>query len=805
MDEHAPAPGWPGNPARWTSSAKSGVGTSLSPASRIWFTLSHGIVNEVYYPRLDQACIRDLGLIVTSSDGFRSEEKRHTVSQVSYPVAGVPLYLLTNQCKAGRYWIEKEILTDPCRDVLLQRIRFLPLAGVLADYQLHALLAPHLGNRGAGNSAWVGEYKGIPMLFAERDGYALALAASTPWLRRSAGFVGSSDGWQDLNRHQRMEWEYSRAENGNVALCAEVDLSACHGEFVLALGFGRTPAEAANLTRATLLDSFTDLRETYVRDWQNWQSTLPSVKAEDGEEYRLFRLSTAVIRLHESDNFPGGLIAGLSIPWGFIKGDDDLGGYHLVWPRDLVEAAGGLLAAGASGDARRVLLYLQSTQEADGHWPQNMWLDGTAYWQGIQMDETAFPILLVDLARRAGALDADKISCFWPMVRQAASYIVQNGPVTQQDRWEEDAGYSPFTLAVEIAALLAAAELAELNQEASVAAYLRETADFYNAGIERWTYVTASHLATQAGVDGYYVRIAPPEQADAASPLEGFVPVKNRPPAQSSAEARELISPDALALVRFGLRSPADPRIVNTLRVIDHFLKVELPTGPGWHRYNDDGYGEHADGSPFDGTGIGRVWPLLTGERAHYELSAGRRDEAQRLLNTLESFANEGGLLSEQVWESDDLPEHELFRGRPSGSAMPLVWAHAEYLKLCRSLRDGTVFDMPPQPVQRYQKDKIDSPFAVWRFNHKCRNLAAGKRLRVETLVPALVHWSVDNWQTSRDCASRDTGLGVHLAALETSDCPSGTSVLFTFYWPEVSRWEASDFTVRITAPSPPG
>ena len=150
--------------------------------------------------------------------------------------------------------------------------------------------------------------------------------------------------------------------------------------------------------------------------------------------------SAAVLRVHESKSFRGGVIASLSIPWGFEKGDDDLGGYHLVWPRDLVEAAGGFLAAGALDDARRVLRFLQVTQEADGHWGQNMWLDGSPYWSGIQMDEAALPILLVDLATRAGALTMEERDRFWPMILRAAGFIVRSGPVSPQDRWEEDPG-----------------------------------------------------------------------------------------------------------------------------------------------------------------------------------------------------------------------------------------------------------------------------------------------------------------------------------------------------------------------------
>jgi glucoamylase len=795
------APGWPGSPARWTSSAKSGVGTSLSNASRVWFTVSHGILNEIYYPRVDQACTRDLGLIVTDGHDFFSEEKRHAKSTVAYPVAGVPCYHLTNRSTEGRYQIEKDIIADPRRDVVLQQTCFTPLRGAREDYHLYVLLAPHLGNHGADNTAWVGDYKGVPMLFAERDGNALALACSAAWLRRSVGFVGLSDSWQDLMRHKIMTWEYVRAENGNVAVAGEIDLAASNGAFLLALGFGSNAAEAGNRALASLYDGFESATLTYVQEWQAWQRNLPVMDEGKTDARNLFRVSTAVLRTHEAKNFTGGLIASLSIPWGFSKGDDDLGGYHLAWPRDLVESAGGLLAAGARKDVLRVLRYLQGTQEADGFWPQNMWLNGTPFWNGIQMDETAFPILLVDLARREKALDKDDLAALWPMVRRAASFLVRNGPVTQQDRWEEDPGYSPFTLAVEIAALLVAADLAETNNEPVAAAYLRETADAWNANIERWVYVRGTELAARLGIEGYYVRIAPPEVADAASPEAGFVPIKNRPPGQSAEPAVHIISPDALALVRFGLRAADDPRVANTVKVIDALLKADTPHGPAWHRYNDDGYGEHADGSAFDGTGIGRAWPLLTGERAHYELAVGRRDRAEQLLHTLEAFANEGGMLPEQIWDAPDIPEKELFFGRPSGSAMPLVWAHSEYVKLRRSLHDGRVFDTPPQTVQRYQVNKTGSFNAIWRFNHKCWTIMQGKTLRLEVLAPALVHWSDDNWRTTHDTPTKETGLGVHCADLSTDKISSGGTVKFTFYWNTAGKWENTDFAVTISEP----
>jgi glucoamylase len=794
-----PAPGWPGSPARWTSSAKSGVGTALTARSRVWFTLSHGILNEIYYPRIDQACTRDFGLIVTDGRSFFSEEKRDTTSVIRPIADGVPAFVITSACTKGRYRIEKLVLSDPRCDVLLQRITFHALIGTIADYRLYALLAPHLVNRGAGNTAWIDDYKGVPMLFAEGRGSALAVGCSAPFLARSAGFVGVSDGWQDLCRHFEMCWRYDNARDGNVALTGEVDLGACAGSFVLALGFGRRAEEAALIVRQSLAEGIDQTVADYAGGWRAWQDSLVPLDAGLNSARRTaYRIGTSVLRTHEAGSFPGGYIASLSIPWGFAKGDEDLGGYHLVWPRDLVETAGGLLAAGAKTEARQVIRYLQAIQEADGHWPQNCWLDGTPYWNGVQMDECAFPILLVDLAWREGALPEAELRGLWPMIELAAGYIVRNGPVTGQDRWEEDGGYSPFTLAVEIAALLAAADLADFVAVPGKAAYLRETADLWNSLIERWIYATGTKLATEYGVDGYYVRIAPPETADAASPLDGFVPIKNRPFEDSSRPASLIVSPDALALVRFGLRAPDDPRIRNTVRVVDALLKVDLPAGPCWYRYNGDGYGEHEDGRPFDGTGIGRCWPLLTGERAHYELAAGHREAAEALLAALEGFASDGHLLPEQVWDASDIPERELFRGRPSGSAMPLVWAHAEHIKLIRSLADGRIFDLPPQPRQRYQIDGVRSPYAMWRFNQKCHGVPAGRIVRVELPAPALVHWSSDDWHTLHDTPTRDSGFGMHYADLDTSTLGSGSAVVFTLYWPADERWWGVDCRLTI-------
>jgi glucoamylase len=824
-----PATGGPGTEPRWTSSAKSGVGTALDSRSRIWFTISHGIVDEVYYPRVDQANTRDFGLLVTGPGGFFSEEKRDTSSTVHLLGAGVPGYRLVNRCVAARYEIEKTVITDPERAVLLQRIRFRALVGTPADYRVFVLLAPHIGNQGYGNDGWVDSYKGIPMLFARRADVALAVMCDVGWAAASAGFVGVNDGWRQVRAAGHLTEEFTEARDGNVALTAEVRLGerrrddddAAVSEFVIALAFGGGSAEAAQRARMTLASQFDRIQASYVRNWTRFhehthgpatpgRATTPeesrrrathdlaalahdSTRAHDAKPHAkrerrrhtpvelpesvvdLYRMSAAVLAIHEDKSASGAMIASLSIPWGHTKGDHELGGYHLVWPRDLVNSAGALIALGHDVMARRTLRYLLSTQEADGRWAQNLWLDGTPYWNGVQMDEIAFPILFAELLRREGQLeDLDP----WPMIRRAAGFLVREGPVTGQDRWEENGGYSPFSLAVQISALLVAADFAERANEPEVAAVLRVTADAWNEGIDRWTYVTDTPLARECGVAGYYVRIAPPDVGDDQPASDGRIPIRNRPPGEQEAPYETIVSVDALALVRFGLRDPHDPRIVDTVKVIDARLRVRTETGPAWYRYNMDGYGEQADGSPFDVVGIGRPWPLLAGERAHYELAAGHPQTALQLLGVMRAQASDGGMLPEQVWDGPDIEKLELFNGRASGGAMPLVWAHAEYAKLVRSLHDGRVFDMPQQPYERYVRSRRPAEAAVWAPHAPCRALRQGCTLRIQMPAPAAVSWRVNDETATREVELRDSTLpGVWIADLDTAALPAGAVI----------------------------
>lgn len=752
-------PGAPGIQPTWSSSAKIGIGTAPTGDSNVWFSISHGIVNEVFFPRLDIANMRDMEFIVTDGESYFCEEKNGCEHEYHLIAEGIPAYRLINKGKEGRFQIEKKIITDPNRNVLLQHIVFKPLIGTLEDYKLYVLLAPHVANEGYGNHGWYALFKGTPMLFAEREGITLACAASCPFINGSVGFVGDNDPWHDLKHNFHLTQTYERASDGNLSLVGEVDLKACGGDFVLALGFGAHDGSAGIQARASLMRHFSWALRDYIEAWEEVQNQFEDLGHVDSEGGKLFRISTSVIKTHQGKHFSGSVIASLSIPWGNARTDPHAGGYHLIWPRDQVQTAYAFLAAGDYESAREVLLFLMTTQEENGHWWQCMWADGSAYWKGLQMDETALPILLADEMRRAKFLKGIEP---WPMVQKATRFILQNGPITQQGRWEEDAGYNAYTVATEIAALLAAAEFYEEEHMHSEAKYLRETADWWNRRLDDWLYVKDSPLAKKCGVEGFYVRVAPQQLFDGTPNPDKNILIMNRPKEEMSYPYDSIVCVDAIALVRFGLRAADDPRMLNTIKVIDQVLKTNTKKGEIWHRYNEDGYGEHNDGRPYDGTGHGRAWPLLVGERAHYELSLGDRNKAVQMLRDMVNFAGEGGLIPEQIWDSKDIPERSLFNGHSSGSAKPLTWAHAEYITLLRSVRDGHVFGMPHQTQQRYLKDKTEAKIAYWTEIDRITKISKDQTLRIQTLAPCEVVWSDDGGKNRHKAHACDSGLGVY-------------------------------------------
>jgi len=784
-EPHDYAPGAPGITPSWTSSAKDIVGSSLGPA-RLWFTLGFGIINEVYFPRVDTPQIRDLGFIIAGPDGFWSEVKRNQNYSLKLLAPGVPAVEIVHE--HARYRLRLRITPDPRRDVLVIECR---LDGD-GELGLYVLVAPHLGATGYDNIAMVERYGGRRVLSAEQGPFSMALAAvdqhqADAFGRASAGYVGSSDGWQDFARNEAMTWQYRAAGPGNVALTGELPRHA-----VLALGFGSSAEAAATVAISSLIQPFDNVLQQQIADWEGWQSQsaersprtldLPDAIREQAI------VSAIVLRAHLDKTYPGAMVASLSIPWGYSG--NERGGYHLVWPRDLVQCAGALLAFGAEREARDTLRYLIATQTEDGHWHQNQWLGGTPYWQGIQLDETALPVMLAEELEERDALGGIAVE---GMVRRALGYIARTGPSTMQDRWEENEGINAFTLATTISALVAGAALLPAPE----ADWALALADFWNANIEAWLTVRGTELARQYDVPGYYVRVAPPDIVGHAGATHEIVPIRNR---RDSAgfPGDEQIGTEFLYLVRTGLRSHDDPLILGSVTLADALLKADTPTGPVWHRYRGDGYGEHEDGSAYDGTGVGRGWPLLTGERGHYELCAG--NDPLPYLEAMAAMASQGGMIPEQVWDADPIPERFLFPGRPTGSAMPLAWAHAEFVKLLASRQIGHPFARSRAVWQRYRGRKAVAQYAFWWQHAPIGGFGAGTRLAVALPAPAIVHWGRDGWMALKDMPTSDSGLGFYVAVLDTGALPPGSWVDFTWRWQESGAWAGRDISVRVLA-----
>src|SRR5882757_3756177 len=570
--ENSLAFGAPGIEPRWTSSAKEGVGTAYHTSCRLWFTLSHGIINEIYYPRVDQPNTRDFQFLITDGETFCHEEKRDLNHLVEYPERDCLFYRLTNSDPQGRYRLIKHVLTDPHRSVLLVHTKVEVLDESLrGKLRLYALVAPH----GAGNSARCSEISSCKLIHAQRKEVHLVVACSSEFARRSVGYVGGSDGWQDLMSNFKMDWEFRTAEGGNIALTGEIALPGS-GEFTIAIACGGSYQSTAAKLLQSLAEPFESHRKGYVRQWQravvNPKFDFSNDTSDGGGMYRLSR---CVLLAHEDKLFQGALVASMSIPWGDTKNENDRGGYHLVWTRDLVQSATALLATGQTGTPLRALIWLAAIQHSDGSFPQNSWIDGTAYWSGLQLDEIAAPLLL---AWRLYKQDVS-LGLFDPctMMVRAAAYLILQGPVTAQERWEENAGYSPSTLATVIASLVCAAELGREQGLTNTADFVFVYADWLAAHLEEWTVTTQGELVEDS--PRHYIRINPtdPDTPDPhADPNTQMIQIAN---GGGLHPARNIVGGDFLHLIRYGIRRPDDPLVCDSIKVIDRVLKHDLPQG----------------------------------------------------------------------------------------------------------------------------------------------------------------------------------------------------------------------------------
>lgn len=798
MSGKSPAPGAPGIEPRWTAGAKDAVGTAYAVSSRLWYTLANGVVTEVYYPTIDTPQMRDLQYLVSDGETFFHDERRKTTSTTELIDPGALGFKITNADPDGRYTIEKQIIGDPHLNCLLIHTKFNVAPEWEGRLHLYVLCAPHLDIGGWHNNAVVAQAKSRRALLAYKDNFYMAVATGIPFKKMSCGYVGASDGWTDIAHHLKMDWEYDSALDGNVALTGEIDLSAGN-EFTLGVAFGRSPHNAIATLAQSLCIPFDNNLKSFLEQWHRTRKRLAILDMHHDEISEtascLFARSINLLLAHEDKIYPGAMIASLSIPWGEDKSDEELGGYHLVWTRDMVQCASALMAAGDTTTPLRAMIYLTITQREDGGFYQNFWIDGRPYWNGVQLDEVSFPIIGCWRLWKADALgDFDP----YPTVLRACGYLIREGPATPEERWEEAAGYSPSTLASNIAALICAAEMIEARGDKHTADFVRTYADFLESHIEKWTVTNQGSLLP--GVKRHYIRITPavsePGSTGDEDPDTGVLTLANQEPGQRAQyPANQIIDAGFLELVRFGIRKAGDPLIEDSLKVVDAVLKVETPFGPCWKRYNYDGYGQRADGSSFHVWGVGHAWPLLMLERATYELAAGR--DISAFLRAAEGFSTGVGLFPEQIWDAPDIPEERMFFGKATGAAIPLMWAHAEYVKLLRSMIDNKIFDRIDPVADRYCNDRARPVIEVWKINRQVRKVPAGGTLRVQWDAPFVLHWSDDEWHTVCDTASTATAIGLEYVDLAI-DVAQKAPLRFTFHWTLDNRWQGVDYEVEV-------
>lgn len=744
-------------------------------ASRVWVTLAHGIFNEIYWPAVDQPQIKDFGFLV-AGDGWWREVKRVNSYTLSTPDPAVTLPTIRHT--SDKYRLELKAVVDPDRDALI--VSYILDGG---PARLFPLVAPHLGVKrqtpehrwpllGADNNAWVDPVD--QTLFAAADNRCMCLMASAGFTRASAGHVGDSDGWTDFKQHGAMTWTYSHAGPGVVALMGE--LVEPQGQLVLAFGDN---ADQARVTAQASLDyGFEAAATTFAAQWNAWLDGLRLPAIRRGLPAKLkdaVRQSAAVLRTHEDRQTPGAFVAGLAIPWG--DDTNSPGGYHMVWGRDSTETGLALAAVGAHKEASRLLAYLIDRQQDDGHWPRCFFVDGSLDSRAaVQLDETAFPVVL--------AAKLDELGCPVPpdtdaMMCQAARYLAQVGPISGVDLWEENQGGSAFTIGLEIVALIVAASRLEgLDQS-----YALALADNWNERLEEFTYVAASELDRAFGTSGHYVRIGPPAEQ---------IKIGNQPPQTSPMPVAALVGMEFLYLPRLGLRDPSDARITDTLKIIEAMISRDTPRGRAYYRYNFDGYGEWTDGSgwPIRKFGLGRAWPLLAGERGHYEKLAGRNPKAQ--LDAMLAMRGRGGLLPEQIWDTNPVPWKYLEIGHPSGSAMPLAWAHSELIKLAITACSGRPVEMLRAVTDRYRNAKTPvSSTWYWRDNAPVRQLPNGRSLVIEDRQPFTLHFGFDEWTDVGEREAQPIGLGMFGVTMSPNDLAGRSSVQFVRRY-ATGQWEPS-------------
>jgi glucoamylase len=767
----------------WATGAKDLVMTALG-TGRVWATTAHGILNEIYWPAVDQPQIKDFGFLVAGAGWWRELKRVNTYTlKVAEPVVALPTITHT----ASNYQVTLKFVVDPDRDAVLVEYE---VTG--AGVRLYPLLAPHLGvyqqqapSDGTDNFAWVDPADNA--LFASAVGNRSVCVLAAPGFDRgSAGYVGDTDGWTDFSRHQAMTLTFSQAGPGVVALMGE--LTQQRGS--LALGFAETPQEARTVAQQCLATGFSAISTKFTSGWQGWAAGLTLPGTAQGLSQSVsdaIRQSAAVLKTHEDRTVAGAFVAGLATPWG--EDTNDPGGYHMVWCRDGTESGLALAAAGHTDDAVALLRYLTAQQQPDGHWPRCFFVNGSFDpFAAVQLDEVAFPVVFAARLEEYGVALPPGTDM---MMRQAAHYLAQNGPISGVERWEENPGGSPFTIGLEVAAMLVAAtRLSGQDQQ-----YTLALADNWNERLEAFSFIAAGELDQFFGTDGHYVRIGPAVDQ---------IRLGNQPSPTQPIDAEALVGMEFLYLARLGLRDPHDKKITDTLKIVESMLSKDTPSGRAYLRYNLDGYGEWLDGSgwPVRHFGIGRPWPLLAGERGQYDVLIGGK--AVQQLYAMLAMRGQGGLLPEQIWDANPLPWRSLAPGKPAGSAMPLAWAHSELIKLAVAATTGRPIEMLTLVTNRYHAQIPTSDPWFWRDAAPVNELSPGRTLVIEDTQPFTLHFGFDEWQAVSELPSQPLGLGMFGVTLATGVLAGHANVQFVRRYAD-GHWEpASRNDVKLKVPRAP-
>ncbi len=691
-----------GAKSTWTEADKAGFGTSRTRGSNVWFTLQGGRVSEVFYPDLSTPSTRSLELVVTDGRTFTDRESADVQVVTTRPDERSLRFQQVGTATSGKYRLTKTYVTDPRRDALVVRVRLESLDG--GTYRLYALHDPALANSGMDDR---GRTAGDALVASDaKEAVASALVSSPRFGATSNGLLGRDDGWTDLEGDHRLDDGRRSRGPGNLVQTGRVSRVTGlpgHQRATLVLGFGGTAAEARQVAGRSAEVSAAATARRYDRGWHRYVRSLKRVPESAAAVRRQYLASALVLAAAEDKLNPGALVASPSAPW--VWGDEvkDLsspsGAYHLVWSRDSYQFGTALWAMGDKAAARRSVDWLFDVQQKpDGSFPQNSDVEGTPVWSELQLDEVALPIALAHLVGRDGPRT-------YRGVKKAANFLARfrdeetgrRAPFSPQERWENQSGYSPNSIATQVAGLVCAADIARKNGDRRSARRWLELADRWQSKVKDWTRTTTGPLSTAP----YFLRLTKDGEPDKGTEYG----IGDGGP--SAVDQRRVVDPSFLDLVRLGLEEADDPDIVSTLAVVDQELRVETPNGPFWHRFSFDGYGETRDGGQWEitdddtGTTLGRAWPLLTGERGEYAVTAGQ--DASIHLAAMAAAAGTSDMISEQVWDGR-APTGEACcpAGEGTRAATPLTWSHAGLVRLAWTMERGTPVDQQDVVRRRY-------------------------------------------------------------------------------------------------------